>query len=228
MSPIEHISPAPARLSLEQSRDAARSAYQDQERNRLAYALTVQQLRTRWQAEGSPAGDFTRFLGGEAGEHIPHSTVQDLLRAGEALERGITVGSLTEAVNAGRKLREATEAGQAIQEALPQIQEAADAGKLRRARNPGAPDGCTTAYLPVDAADTLELLRARMQTVAAAYRLSLPGGAPEQLATVISAVQQLPDEGLAALLGGGEHVLVRVDALQELMTRAGMSDADTR
>ena len=210
MTVIQHIAPAPARASLEQSRDAARTQHRDQERGRMTLARNVQQLRTRWQVEGSPGGDFTRWLGGEAGEHIPHSTVQDLLRAGEALERGITVQTLTEAVNAGRKLREATEQGQTIAEALPQIQEAADAGKLKRARNPRAPDGCTTTYLPVVAADELDALRGRMIKISAIHHLDLPATAPELLGAIVEALSGLPDDGLAALLGGGEYQLALV------------------
>ena len=208
MSVIQHV--APARVTLEQSRDAARNQHRDQERGRMTLARNVQQLRMRWQLEGGLGGDFTRWLGGEAGEHIPHSTVQDLLRAGEALERGINVATLTEAVNAGRKLREAVESGQTIAEALPQIQEAADAGKLRRARNPKAPEGCTTTFLPVIAADELNVLRGRMIKLSAIHRLDLPKTAPELLGAIVEALSGLPDDGLAALLGGGAYQLALV------------------
>ena len=225
MSTIAHIATAPARATLEQSRDTARNQHRDQERGRMTLARNVQQLRMRWAAEGGPGGDFTRWLGGESGEHIPHGTVQDLLRAGEALERGINVSTLTEAVNAGRKLREAVESGQTVAEALPQIQEAADEGKLRRARNPKAPEGCTTAYLPVVAADELDALRGRMIAISTRHQLDLPKTAPELLATLVEALAGLPDDGLAALLGGGEYQLALVprgEALQELMRRAGV------
>lgn len=210
MSVIQHIAPAPARATLEQSRDAARTQHRDQERGRMTLARNVQSLRTRWAAEGGPGGDFTRWLGGERGEHIPHGTVQDLLRAGEALERGITVQTLTEAVNAGRRLREAVESGQTIAEALPEIQQAADAGKLRRARNPKAPEGCTTTYLPVVAANDLDVLRGRMIAISTRHHLDLPKTAPELLGAIVEALSGLPDDGLAALLGGGAYQLALV------------------
>ncbi|WP_075830708.1 hypothetical protein [Deinococcus marmoris] len=195
---------------------AEKDAWTQQRDTAAAHAL--------WEQSGKPGGSFFSAVNARRDmqglKPYGKSLLYGWLRGGEALARGLTCATPSEATAAGYALQDAL-VGSTVTAAVAEVQGQVDAGKHRRKAAPSAPDGCTFRAVPLEAIDTLDALQERLARVAGEQRIEMPTGAPEQLAALITAVSALPDAGLAALLGAQDHVLIHIDVLRELQRRAG-------
>lgn len=216
--PPAHVSPAPVagwealadRLS-DREEATTRGAWQQLQDCHAAHLA--------WTAAGSPGGSFYSALNARQ-EHLGRrafskTRVYSWLRGGEALARGIQCSTVEEAVAAGYQLQKQLEGG-TVPQAVAAVQAEVDSGKLKRKAAPTAPQGCTFRAVPLETVDALDTLGERVARLAERRGMDVPGGSPERLATVISAVSALEDEALEALLDAREHMLIRADAFEEL------------
>ncbi|WP_135227554.1 hypothetical protein [Deinococcus fonticola] len=230
--------PAPARDDvigqLREFLGAASAAERGETEAKIQRALGLSELRRQLIVRGQCgdlAADFIRICLDLQPTGISRTTYYKLLDVALAVESGIVVPDDDDARwetlrAAGQRLRDQQSVLPKQVERAAAVQKEVDDGvaRIRAAKPREQPEGTVAVLLPDVTRGVEEELHRRVRTVAAAHRLDVPGGAPELRAMLLESLAALPDDVLPAALDGWKGwTVLRDDALQALLKRAGMA-----